>query len=388
MMKKFLFVLYALFVVHISNATIYAIDVLKKGTKTVCLFSDVHGPTQIGVQQQHQLIYWAKKLNATLIVEDSEDITPLNNEILPRIKDEFRQPYKELFNVYDQVHKNKDLNKDSLPEFLTLSQLARKNNVQLVNAEFRHFIDWDKITTRFSKIVMSVVIHNLKPCFPQGVNNYIGQLFGQIPSNKMHEELSEQQKKTLEDLTTLLLDLRLLQATKNAETDIVFVCAGAVHIEKVVKILINEGWRSTIQGGTKFATRWFRELRKQIPNLNLKDGEHYQESVHGAPQKVADSISLPINIGHFFWLSCQANSFLNAPRNQQTGLIDLGDIGDEQNTANQSSWKKWALGACGVAALGVVAYVAYKNNFGGWLKQKLSTARRFIRYLVRPKKSS
>ncbi len=388
MMKKFLFVLYALFVVHVSNATVYAIDVLKKGTKTVCLFSDVHGPTQIGAQQQHQLIYWAKKLNATLIVEDTEDITPLNNEILPRIQSEIRPIFNCLFNVYDLVHKNKDLNKNSLPEFLTLSQLARENNIRLVNAEFRHFVGWDKIPAYYSKTVMRIVIDNLKSHLSQEVNNYIGQLYNQIPFNTIHKNLDKQQKKSLEELTILLLDLRLFQATKNAETDIVFVCAGAVHIQKMVNILINEGWQSTIQGGTKFATRWFRELRKQIPNLNLKDGEHYQESVHGAPQKVADSISLPINIGHFFWLSCQANSFLNAPRKQQTGLIDLGDIGDEQNTANQSSWKKWALGACGVAALGVVAYVAYKNNFGGWLKQKLSTAQRFIRYLVRPKKSS
>ncbi len=376
-MKKLLFVLCALFAVHISNATIYAIDVLKKGNKTVYLFSDVHIFAEQLAQQKEDVIKWAKQLDATLIVEDISDFESLKLDFCPKLPNKMRQAFSNFCDNCQDAHQEKGSH-HMAREFLCLSHQARESNVSLINIELRQMIFWDWMPNGIQKRIINALMKDIKPSISKDDYKELEVFNKQLPIDKTIGTLTIDQKEALKSLTERLLDIRIHRAVYAAKADVVFVCAGAAHIKKVVERLVMEGWQLKQFTSSNFCSRFYYAYRNVRPSRLL--GEEFEKNeVYRKSFIAAESISSPINIDAYFSEKYSLNPI-------QTGFIDLDDIVDEQSTANQSSWQKWAFGACGIAALGLVAYVAYKNNFGGWLKQKCSNLYNLMRYAVSPRR--
>lgn len=227
-----------------TAAFFYGAAILKNDNdkKIVILLSDYHQPSKITSVQQKNIIYLAQALekycSIQIVVEDSHSIE-LVERSFPISIDEYLSSN---FKIYS-----------STSPLAYLDLHCQKKLINSVNIEYRHTHDKLRI------IQEELSNHSKEKYWKELYNGYA-----------KHKDLLEDSRDTIyhpyattnsdvlrkvQDHTNntialgIVLDSRILNAIKNNNKDITIVCAGGAHIESVINILCQQGYKSELNIG-------------------------------------------------------------------------------------------------------------------------------------------
>lgn len=371
-MKKYILFACTFIIALPCKATIYAIDVLKKDGKTVYLFSDIHVETDEAVSQKNSILAWAEWLRASIIIEDAHDIGRLKEYALSQTKlcDALQAAFVNCIDTFPR-------------DLLQLTLLAKRENLDVCNIEFRHFFKPSvagkiNFSIKDVKEVLNNVVTKNELHHPAGWNNIINE-----PDDRLLSQLDNEQKNLLDYVSQQLIDQLMFGAIQQ-KTGAIFVCAGAAHTAVVKGQLLQCGWVNICSTDNDFLKSWHASL--------IRSGRDYTKTLAGDG---ASSASTSTHGNKKKDEKHHANSIIQSALTQKSP-VDIANflqslqpqsvVAEEvvSQTSQSFSWKNILMKALGGAAIAAVAYVAYKNNVGGWLKQKISMMQRVMRYIVRP----
>lgn len=296
----------------LTKSYFYKCNIWSNESHNYFLFSDWHTNNTLSSKQRYDLINWAKKLNASVVVEDG--LCFLNNALADPLSYDHNKNYyprSELFSYRKEMTpligltslcyyagipvENVEYRENSLPIPASLV-VARHNKIV---KEIENYNDSERLNNIYKRVLnkYSTFLESKKALFEylstpaKSLEEFIGSIFEFNDKVNTSQQIAHEIANIIKDFgfrneydtdthrahialeeffkvfDCPLLDLRLLHAIHNQKTKNIIVAGGGLHVEEMNTFFSELGYTkiySTYEGDWDKYNKWFSKTDNTI----------------------------------------------------------------------------------------------------------------------------